>query len=250
MGPDAFLLGCGAPLQHATGAVNGMRIGADVDATWNGVQAPARATALRSFYHRGAWFNDPDCLVARPPLSVDEARVWTSIVALAGGMALLSDDLPRLPPDRIALLQRALPAAPIGGRAVDLGRVPPEIAPAIVAPEIDPIPLREAWRFHVGDDVRFAAPEFDDAAWETIPVPSPWEHSGHAAYDGFAWYRSHLRLPIPSPERSGGVVTFPAILELGRIDERMRRSSTACGSDRPARSPRTTVAIGRRFAAM
>jgi hypothetical protein len=218
-GPDAFLLGCGAPLQHASGAVNGMRIGTDVDATWHGVQAPARATALRSFYQRGAWFNDPDCLVARPPLSLDEARVWTSVVALSGGMALLSDDLPRLPPDRIALLQRALPVAPIGGHAIVLGPVPPEIAPAIVAPEIDPVPLRAPWRFRVGDDARYAAPELDDAGWETIPVPSPWEHSGHAAYDGFAWYRSRFTLPIPSTERSGGAVSFPAILALGRIDD-------------------------------
>jgi hypothetical protein len=219
MGPDAFLLGCGAPLQHAVGAVNGMRIGADVDATWGGIQAPARATALRSFYHRGAWFNDPDCLVVRPPLSLDEARVWTSIVALSGGTALLSDDLSRLPPDRIALLQRALPVAPIRGRAGDLGRLPPEVAPAIVAPEIDPIPLRGGWKFRAGDDARYAAREMDDTTWETIPVPATWEQSGHPRYDGFAWYRTRFTLPIPSPERSGGVVTFPAALELGRIDD-------------------------------
>ena len=84
-------------VQNAVGAVNCMRIGTDVDASWDGIQAPARATGLRSFYQSGAWFNDPDCLVVRPPLSLDEARVWTAIVALSGGMALLSDDLPRLP---------------------------------------------------------------------------------------------------------------------------------------------------------
>jgi hypothetical protein len=219
MGPDAFLLGCGAPLQHAVGAVNAMRIGADVDATWGGIQAPARATALRSFYHRGTWLNDPDCLVVRPPLSLDEARLWTSIVALSGGMALLSDDLPRLPPDRIALLQRALPVAPIRGRAVDLGRSAPEVAPAIVAPQIDPIPLRGAWRFRAGDDARYAAHEIDDTTWEPIPVPRTWESSGHPGYDGFAWYRTRFTLPIPSPERSGGLVAIPAALELGRIDD-------------------------------
>src|SRR5438034_47886 len=32
MGTEAFLLGCGAPLQHAVGYVNGMRLGTDVDA--------------------------------------------------------------------------------------------------------------------------------------------------------------------------------------------------------------------------
>ena len=32
----AFLVGCGAPLQHAVGMFDGMRIGEDVDATWEG----------------------------------------------------------------------------------------------------------------------------------------------------------------------------------------------------------------------
>lgn len=219
LGPDAFLLGCGAPLQHAVGAVSGMRIGTDVDASWDGIQAPTRATALRRFYHRGAWFNDPDCLVVRPPLSLDEARVWTTIVALSGGMALLSDDLPRLPVDRVALLQRALPVAPVRGRAVDLGQSDAELAPAIVADAIDPIPLRGIWRFRSGDDPGFAAAELDDAAWETIAVPSTWERSGHPEVDGFAWYRTRFALPVPSPERSAGVTNFAAALELGRIDD-------------------------------
>jgi hypothetical protein len=218
LGPDAFLLGCGAPLQHAVGAVNGMRIGTDVDASWNGIQAPARATGLRSFYHRGVWFNDPDCLVVRPPLSLDEARVWTAIVALSGGMALLSDDLPRLPTDRLALLQRALPVAPVRGRAVDAGVAAREIAPAISASEADPVPLRGVWRFHTGDDLTWAQPGFDDSAWETIMVPEIWERAGHPGYDGFAWYRTRFTLPVPSVERARGT-TFPALLDLGRLDD-------------------------------
>ena len=218
LGPDAFLLGCGAPLQHAVGAVNGMRIGTDVDASWDGIQAPARATAVRSFYHRGVWFNDPDCLVVRPPLSLDEARVWTAIVALSGGMALLSDHLPRLPAERLALLQRALPVAPVRGRAVDAGETPRAIAPAIVAAEADPVSLRGVWRFHTGDDAAWAHPGFDDSAWETIVVPETWERAGHPGYDGFAWYRTRFTLPIPSVERARGT-TFPALLDLGRLDD-------------------------------
>ena len=218
VGPDAFLIGGGAPLQHAVGAVNGMRIGSDVDATWDGIQAPARATALRGFYHRGVWFNDPDCLVVRPPLSLDEARVWTAIVALSGGMTLLSDDLPRLPADRVALLQRALPVAPVRTRAGAAERLRPEIAPAIHAAEVDPVPLRDEWRFRTGDDASWAHPHFDDSAWERIAAPGPWEQSGHQAYDGFAWYRTHFTLPFPSPERTRGGA-FPAALDLGRVDD-------------------------------
>src|SRR5256885_13294731 len=109
MGTEAFLLGCGAPLQHAVGYVNGMRIGTDVDASWGGIQAPARAAGFRSFYHRAAWLNDPDCLLVRPPLSAAEAQVWTAIVAVCGGVTLLSEHLPKIPPARLSLPDTASP---------------------------------------------------------------------------------------------------------------------------------------------
>lgn len=219
LGTDAFLLGCGAPLQHAVGMVNGMRIGGDVDASWGGIQGPARAAALRSFYHRTTWFNDPDCLVVRPPLSPDEARVWASIVAVSGGMTLFSDDLPKLPDDRFALLERTIPPAPVAGRALDLSAPSDELAPAIVSPEIDPVPLTGPWRFHTGDDAAFAAKDYDDSAWESIRVPATWERAGHPGYDGTAWYRTRFSLPIPSPERTGGRLDLPVWLELGRLDD-------------------------------
>jgi melibiase-like protein len=111
LGTEAFLLGCGAPLQQAAGLVDGMRIGEDVDASWNGIQSPARAAALRSFYHRSVWLNDPDCLVVRPPLRLEEARVWASVVAMSGGMSIFSDNLPTLPDDRLPILQKTIPVA-------------------------------------------------------------------------------------------------------------------------------------------
>src|SRR5439155_841904 len=58
LGTEAFLLASEAPLQHAVGLVNGMRIGPDVDVSWSGIQSPARAAGLRSFYHRSTWLND------------------------------------------------------------------------------------------------------------------------------------------------------------------------------------------------
>src|SRR5207302_308521 len=113
--------------------VNGMRIGTDVDASCGGIQAPARAAGFRSFYHRAAWLNDPDCLLVRPPLSAAEAQVWTAIVAVCGGVTVLSDNLPKLPPDRLSLLQRAIPAAPVAGHPRGTATLAREVAPAIVA---------------------------------------------------------------------------------------------------------------------
>jgi melibiase-like protein len=219
LGPDAFLLGCGAPLQHAVGVVNGMRIGGDVDASWGGIQTPARAAGLRSFYHRTTWFNDPDCLVVRPPLTLDEARVWASIVAVSGGMTLFSDDLPQLPAERIPLLERSIPAAAITGRALDVKPAVAEVAPAFVSDAIDPVPLPGPWVFRTGDDPAYAATDYDDAAWDPIRVPETWERAGHPGYDGVGWYRTRISLPVPAPERTGGRMEPPVWLELGCLDD-------------------------------
>jgi len=121
-GSDAFLLGGDADLQHAAGFVNGMRIGPDTDTGWAGTQESARAIALRSFYHRGVWLNEPAAVTIGPPLSLAEAQLWTSIVALSGNVTMLSDELMTLDPDRVALLARALPVAPTPGRPIGAAR--------------------------------------------------------------------------------------------------------------------------------
>jgi len=41
LGTEALALASGAPLQHAVGLVNSMRIGPDVDASWPGIQPAA-----------------------------------------------------------------------------------------------------------------------------------------------------------------------------------------------------------------
>jgi hypothetical protein len=54
--------------------------------------------------------------------------------------------------------------------------------------------LHAPWQFHLGDDPRWSAPEFDESGWEKLSPDSPWGEQGHANVDGFAWYRTHLRL--------------------------------------------------------
>lgn len=52
------------------------------------------------------------------PLSIDHARMWLSLLALSGQAVILGDALDELPAERVAMLRRILPPAPI--RAVDL----------------------------------------------------------------------------------------------------------------------------------
>jgi hypothetical protein len=65
------------------------------------------------------------------------------------------------------------------------------------------VDLSGPWRFHIGDDLHWAEPGFNDTpgekGWETILVDRPWGAQGHYAYTGFAWYRLNLRI-TPAPD--------------------------------------------------
>jgi hypothetical protein len=75
------------------------------------------------------------------------------------------------------------------------------------------VALDGPWRFHVGDDPRWAEADFDDSAWEIVDLtPNPgahdadvglsgyvpgWSARGHSGYSGYAWYRMRLSLDAP-----------------------------------------------------
>jgi len=67
------------------------------------------------------------------------------------------------------------------------------------------------WRFHTGDDPRWADPRADDSDWETIDLTAKpgshdgdvglpdhvagWMAHGHRGYTGYAWYRRVVDVP-------------------------------------------------------
>jgi alpha-galactosidase len=127
-GQDAFLLGCSCPLGPAIGLVDAMRIGPDTHWTWYPKvsrvesfvrQEPNLPSAFNACHnaitrapmHRRWWINDPDCLILRPETSLSEAEVKTvaTVIAMTGGSLFLSDDLPRLPPERLRIAEALLP---------------------------------------------------------------------------------------------------------------------------------------------
>ena len=128
VGPDVELLGCGAPIGTSVGIFDAMRIGADVAPRWMpeemGFKAPVRDesplpstrnallnTLTRAPMHDRWWVNDPDCLLIRPDseLTLPEVQSLATAIALTGGALLLSDDLPKLPPDRLRIAEQLLP---------------------------------------------------------------------------------------------------------------------------------------------
>ncbi len=77
------------------------------------------------------------------------------------------------------------------------------------------VDLSGPWRFHIGDDLRWAGPSINDApgqdGWETILPDRPWGAQNHFAYTGFAWYRLHLRV-TPAPDvKSGFQLLLPSL---------------------------------------
>lgn len=61
------------------------------------------------------------------------------------------------------------------------------------------IPIDGNWQFHLGDDLAWANPTFDDSAWEQISADTTWGAQTHPSYAGFAWYRRHITIENSGP---------------------------------------------------
>ena len=88
--------------------------------------------------------------------------------------------------------------------------------PVAVGPNEADATLVGPWRFHLGDDSRWADPGFDDSGWEVVDLAAPasatdgdvglpnyapgWNARGHRGYSGYAWYRIRLSLRTPMGE--------------------------------------------------
>ena len=112
---------------------------------------------------------------------------------------------PRWP--RLALAAAlALLGVARSGRPAAPHRCPVTVGRAVVR-------LTGPWKFHVGDDMRWADPAFDDSSWEDVDLTAPpgahdddvglsgyvpgWGARGHAGYFGYAWYRLHISPNAP-----------------------------------------------------
>ena len=54
------------------------------------------------------------------------------------------------------------------------------------------VPLIGPWRFHIGDDPRWASFSFDDSSWQMIRGDYFWGEQGYPRYTGYVWCRIHL----------------------------------------------------------
>jgi alpha-galactosidase len=98
IGPDAYLLGCGAPILPSVGLVDGMRISPDTgpayepmdhDLSQPGVRPAITTGRARAFQHGRFWINDADCLIVRP--EVERREEWAEHVERFSGLRSSSD---------------------------------------------------------------------------------------------------------------------------------------------------------------
>lgn len=111
--------------------------------------------------------------------------------------------------------------------AVLLGSAPVSAQTTHVALGHSTAPLNGPWRFHIDDDPRWAAADFDDSSWETVdltPAPgahdgdvglpgyvSGWSRRGHAGYTGYAWYR--IKLTVDSDKDIPLALAGPTLVD-------------------------------------
>jgi hypothetical protein len=130
----------------------------------------------------------------------------------------------------------------------------------------DPPALRAAatlldgsWRFHTGDDPRWADANADDSGWETIDLTATpgshdgdvglpdyvggWAAHGHRGYDGYAWYRRAVT--VPAGEASWEILG-PTLVEDGY--ELYWNGQLLGGSGRLGPTPRVVGTRPLRFA--
>jgi alpha-galactosidase len=103
IGPDAYLLGCGAPQLPSIGLVDAMRVSPDIAPAYQPVDGdismPGQWGAVlngvsRAFQHGRFWVNDPDCVVARP--GIERREEWAGHVSRFGGLRGSSDAIDQL----------------------------------------------------------------------------------------------------------------------------------------------------------
>ena len=132
IGEDSYLLACQG---HSTGPeseyADASRLGADIvhpnmPVVWPNVKNQARCFLNQAFAHNITMICDPDTLLVKD-LSVEEARVSATIIALPGQLTFFGDKLAGLDAGQMKILQQTLPAV--------------RVRPASLYPYFDMLPV-------------------------------------------------------------------------------------------------------------
>ena len=105
----AHLLACNSVMPATIGEAQVFRIGDDVGDWERTFRYGVKSVSARYYANGVFWTNDPDCLLVREPFTLDQARMWASLIALSGGAVFISEYLPNLPLERLDIIKKAIP---------------------------------------------------------------------------------------------------------------------------------------------
>jgi hypothetical protein len=107
LGEDAYWLSSWGVLTQMVGLCDACRISQDAMPTWAGMQMQLVESARWFFTQRILWLNDPDHVCVRAPF--EWARTVLSMVALSGGLFMLSDAIEEYDEQRLDLIRKCIP---------------------------------------------------------------------------------------------------------------------------------------------
>jgi hypothetical protein len=121
LGPEIYITGCAMhEVGLCFGLFDGSRTGGDDKAVWypddkDGMSMQTFFHSLfgANYLHNIAWFCDPDVVMVRNPLTLEEARTIVSAIALTGQTYMASDFMGKLPQKRLDLYRTTIPTTPI-----------------------------------------------------------------------------------------------------------------------------------------
>jgi hypothetical protein len=73
------------------------------------------------------------------------------------------------------------------------------------------VPLDGLWQFHLGDDPAWASQNWDDSNWEQLTADQGWGAQGHDSYQGYAWFRRHIRVVSESGASPQFAILLPRV---------------------------------------
>ena len=119
IGPDSYLLGCGAPILPSVGLVDAMRVSPDTapryepddDLSMPSQRAAVHTGRARAWQHGRFWANDADCLIVRP--QVQRRDAWAGHIERYGGLRSSSDRLRDLDDWGLTTTRRLLRRTPV-----------------------------------------------------------------------------------------------------------------------------------------
>ncbi|NUQ65272.1 MAG: alpha-galactosidase [Pirellulales bacterium] len=122
IGPDSWLRYCSSPTNVYCGIVNiggaTMDIG-NASGSWDHLEKYHQQLGSCWYKHRTFWHNEPDALIVGEGPE-NEARLRCAWLVLSGGVVALGDNLPKVAPERMAMVPKCLPPYDVAARPLDL----------------------------------------------------------------------------------------------------------------------------------